>query len=265
MLPHLGGAYNFALRNAMTARIVQLTDLHLTAADGGTTWGSDVWQNLRAVLAHVRAHEEPFELLVLSGDLANERRPATYARLRELLAPCWPRLRVLPGNHDSRTLLAAQFGELLRPDRRTASFALDLAGWRILGLDSVRRPFVHGKFGREQLGWLRGELRAAHGPVLAFAHHPPIRVGSWWLDKDRPRDRRRLAAIVAGSRLRGIACGHVHQAQAGEFAGVPVWTAPSTAFQFRPRSLLPGPAERTPAYRVFELDGDRLSTRIVRL
>ena len=115
------------------------TDLHLTAAEGGRTWGSDVWRNLDAMLGLVRTLE-PFDLLVLSGDLANQRRAATYARLRERLRPFAGRLRVLPGNHDSRRLLRAHFGDLLLQGAPAAVFVHELAGWRIVGLDSVRRP-----------------------------------------------------------------------------------------------------------------------------
>jgi Icc protein len=244
------------------ARIVQLTDLHLTAAEGGRTWGSDVWRNLDAMLDHLRALE-PFDLLVLSGDLANQRRPATYARLRERLHAFAGRLRVLPGNHDSRRLLRAHFGDLLLEGAPAANFVHELAGWRIVGLDSVRRPFVHGKFGARQLAWLRDLLQATPQPVLLFVHHPPVAIGTWWLDKDRPRDRAAFARALAGGPVRAIACGHVHQPHEGEFAGARVFTAPSTAYQFPPRARLPGAGALAPAGRVFELDGTSLTTRIV--
>src|SRR5262245_21567137 len=94
------------------ARIVQLTDLHLTARPGATVHGVDVWEHLRRTLAHVAATQEPFDLLVLSGDLANQRRAATYAGLAAALAPFAGRCRVLPGNHDSRRLLRNGFREL---------------------------------------------------------------------------------------------------------------------------------------------------------
>jgi len=157
------------------------------------------------------------------------------------------------------------FGSTWLPLRRTANFALELAGWRVLGLDSARWPFVHGRLGREQLDWLAAELDAARGPALVFVHHPPVRVGSWWLDKDRLRDRRRLAALVGSSRVRVIATGHVHQEFAGSFAGAQVWTSPSTAYQFRPRSLWPARIHPGSGYRVLELDGESLTTEVVRL
>jgi 3',5'-cyclic-AMP phosphodiesterase len=249
----------------MSARVVQLTDLHLCARIGGRRRGSDVWGNLDAVLRHLRAGPQ-FDLLVLTGDIASQRRPATYRQLRERLQPWLDRVRVLPGNHDSRRLLRAAFGDLLLPGLPTANFALDLGGWRLLGLDSVRRPFVHGKFGAAQLRWLAGELQRTQLPVLLFLHHPPIAVGCWWLDKDRPRDRHRLASMLTGSGVRAIACGHVHQDCAGTFAGVPVHAAPAVAYQFLPHARVPGAvAGRGPGWRWIELRDAAVRTGVERL
>jgi len=244
--------------------LVQLTDLHLTARVGARRGASDVWQNLDQVLAHVR--QEPVDLVVLTGDLASQRRLATYRQLRERLRPFLDRVRVLPGNHDSRRLLRGVFGDLLLPGRRTANFDVEVGGWRLLGLDSVLRPFVKGRFGGEQLCWLAQVLRATARPVLVFQHHPPIAVGCWWLDKDVPSDRRRFAAVLGHGDVRAVACGHVHQEAEGTVGGVRVWTTPAVAYQFRPHARRPAAvASIRPAYRHIELDGDRIATRVVRL
>lgn len=245
----------------MTLRIVQLTDLHLPPDAAAPAWA-----NLRRVLEHLGRHEATPDLLVLTGDLVARRRAASYARLREALGAYRGRLRVLPGNHDSRRMLLAEFGDLLERVGPAAAFELDCRGWRLLGLDSVRRPFVHGAFGRVQLAWFAARVREAGAPVLVFVHHPPIRVGTWWLDKDLPRDRRSLESAVRGSRVRAIVCGHVHQPHEGAFGGVPVLTSPSTAYQFAPRAWLPGKASWRPAYRVLELEPDgALRSRVVAL
>lgn len=249
----------------MPLRIVQLTDLHLTARVGDRCRSVDVWGNLDAVLRQLQAGP-PVDLLVLTGDLANQRSAATYQQLRERLEPWRGRLRALPGNHDSRRLLRSAFGDLLLPGRPTANFAIELPGWRLYGLDSVRRPFVHGHLDRRQLRWLGGELQQPGPPALLFVHHPPIAVGCWWLDKDLVRGRRRLAPLLGGG-VRGIVCGHVHQEVAGTFAGVPVWTTPAVAYQFAPGSVMPAAiAGRTPGWRWLQLGDDgQLATGVERL
>lgn len=246
-------------------RIVQLSDLHLLAEVGRRTWTSDPWANLDRVLAAVRSGPEVARL-VLTGDLATQRRPETYGLLRERVAPWLDRLRVVPGNHDGRALLAAAFADRVTMAARSVVFVDDVGSWRLIGLDSLRRYFVHGRLGDAQRQWLVQQLRTERR-VLLFVHHPPARIGTWWLDKDRLRDRAALATIVRGSPVRAIFCGHVHQERRVEFAGVPLHTTPSTAYQFAPGSWLPGPVSAAPAFRVIDVDddGDRVATSVVRL
>lgn len=247
------------------ARIVQLTDLHLTAAPEGRSWRADVWQNLRRALGYVRNELGSVDLLVLTGDLANERRPETYARLREAVREWSDRLHVVPGNHDNREMVRAAFGDRLLPGSATLNFVAPLGGFRLVGLDTLRPWRIHGRLGEEQLAWLGRELRQAATPTILFMHHPPIRVGTWWLDKDVVRDHEPLRALVQGSPVRAVFCGHVHQESTGRFGGAEVWTTPSTAYQFPPHAILPGSDRTPPAFRVIELDGERLETRVVRL
>lgn len=246
-------------------RIVQLTDLHLTAAPGGRSWRADVWGNLRRALDHVRSKLGTVDLLVLTGDLANQRRPETYARLRESVAEWHDRLLVLPGNHDHREMLRDAFRDRLLAGSATLNFVARLGGFRLLGLDTLRPWRVHGRLGEEQLAWLGRELERSEMPALLFMHHPPIRVGTWWLDKDLLRDHERLRALALRGRVRALFSGHVHQESHGRFGGADVWTTPSTAYQFPPHALVPGSERTPPALRVIDVDGERIDTRVIRL
>jgi 3',5'-cyclic-AMP phosphodiesterase len=126
---------------------------------------------------------------------------------------------------------------------------------------------VHGRLGTEQLAWLQQELPRVRTPIVAFVHHPPIRVGCWWLDKDRLRDREALGELLGTARVLALFCGHVHQEHCGWFGGLPVFTTPSTAYQFPVAGFWPHKADRSPAYRIIDLepDGRSLTTRVVRL
>lgn len=248
-------------------RIVQLTDLHLTAAPGGRSWRTDVWTNFHRTLDHVRREIGVLDLLVLTGDLANQRRPETYARLREAVSEWVDRLRVLPGNHDDREMVRAAFGDRLLQGPASVNFVAELGAFRLIGLDTLRRFRVHGLLGDEQLAWLERELAQSATPAVLFMHHPPIRVGTWWLDKDLLRDHEKLRVVVQKGPVRAVFCGHVHQESSGRLGNADVYTTPSTAYQFLPRSLLPGSVRRTaqPGFRVIDLEGDRIETRVVHL
>ena len=254
-----------SLGRAGMARIVQLTDLHLTSTPEGRSWRADVWTNLRRALGHIRSEIGPIDLLVLTGDLANQRRPETYARLREAVEGWTDRLRVLPGNHDSREMVRGTFGDRLIAGSSTLNFVERLGDFRLIGLDTLRPWRVHGRLGQAQLAWLAAELRQSETPTILFMHHPPIRVGTWWLDKDLLRDHRSFHDVVQGSPVRALFCGHVHQESTGRFGSADVWTTPSTAYQFPPHSLLPGSERTPPAFRVIDLDGERIATHVVRL
>jgi Icc protein len=249
----------------MAIRIVQLTDLHLHASPQGR--GAANWHGFERALAHVRANCGQVDQLVLTGDLASKRRPETYARLRAALAPWENRVRVLPGNHDSRPMLRASFHDMLGCEPQHAAFLAPLGSWTLLGLDSLRPRRVHGRLGDAQLAWLQRELPRVRTPLVAFVHHPPIRVGCWWLDKDLLRDREELGRALGKARVLAMFCGHVHQEHCGSFGELPVFTTPSTAYQFPPAGFWPHKADRAPAYRVIDLDpeGRSLVTRVARV
>jgi Icc protein len=245
-------------------RIVQLTDLHLTARKGRRVRGSDVWANLDQTLAHVRSHVGDFDRLVLTGDLANSGSAEAYARLADVLAPWHSRLRLVPGNHDHRERLRAAFPAWWPPGRPSLCFHDHAGGYRLIGLDSVCQGRTRGQLGRWQLDWLAQQLRSERDPVLLFLHHPPERVHCWWLDKDLLRDRAELATITAPCDVRAIFAGHVHQENHTRSGGAEVWTTPAVAYEYRPGSWLPLACSRQPAFRIIEAGPTTISSRVVR-
>jgi 3',5'-cyclic AMP phosphodiesterase CpdA len=248
---------------AAAARILQISDLHLTPRRGRRAWLTDTWAGFDRVLREL-PRLEPFERLIVTGDLANRSSLVTYRLLREALTPWLDRVRLLPGNHDGRFRLRQVFDDRL--DATRAGFVDEVAGCRLIGLDSKRSFRVHGRLGDQQLRWLHGELRCDDRPALLFLHHPPVPVGTWWLDKDVVRDAARFAAAIRGTAARAVFCGHVHQDVAAQFAGLPFWACPSTGYQFAPGALRPGAVEsREPALRAIDWFDDRLTTRVLRL
>lgn len=245
-------------------RIVQLTDLHLTARDDDHVWGSGVWRNLDRALEHVERALGDVDRVVLTGDLANSGSADAYARLAQRLAPFGDRVRLLPGNHDDRERLRAAFPARWLADAPRLVFADELAGWRLLGLDSLWQGRVRAQFDDWQLAWLRDQLAADTRPYLLFVHHPPVRVRTWWLDKDLARERDALRAVLAANPPRAVFAGHVHHEFVGELAGAPVTTTPAIAYQYGKRTWLPLPRSRAPALRVIDVDVDGcVTSRVV--
>jgi 3',5'-cyclic-AMP phosphodiesterase len=244
-------------------RIAQLTDLHLSVADRGRVFGSDVWGNLERVLGHVRALG--IDHLVLTGDIANSGGRSVYERLLPLLLPFGDRVLMVPGNHDRRAALRAVFGTLWPTAATRLGFEAELGGCTLLGLDSVHEGRTRGELGADQLQWLGAQLAATTRPVVLFLHHPPVRVRCWFVDRDLLRDRDRLAELLRPRPPLAIFTGHVHQAHELEFAGAPVFTTPAVAYQYGLRSWVPLPKSLRPALRILDVENGTVRSDVVQL
>ena len=86
--------------------VVQITDPHLFADADGELRGVNTAGSLAAVLHAVRRRDWPPDLIVLTGDLAQDESRGAYQRLRHLLEPLDVPVLSLPGNHDDPALMS---------------------------------------------------------------------------------------------------------------------------------------------------------------
>lgn len=237
-------------------RLVQLSDTHLRAAAGMA--GADADTGLRATLAAMAARGA--DALLLTGDLAHDDGAPAYARLAALLAPLGLPTLCLAGNHDDPAALAAS--------ALGVSGGADLGAWRLVLLDSTLPGQSSGALGAAELERLDATLAAApQRPALVALHHPPLALGSAWIDAIGLAAPERLFAVLARHpQVRAVVFGHAHQSFAARIGGIRVLGCPSTCVQFRPRRarfaldpLLP------PGARWLDLYADgRLTTGILR-
>ena len=168
------------------------------------------------------------DVLVLSGDLTDNRWLEGYQHIATCLRQQnYPSL-ILPGNSDCRRLMQSVW------DHNTWAkgthdgalhFACDRGDLQLVGLDSTVETQEYGSV-TEHLGWLGEQLYAADGkPSLLFMHHHVFASGIPTLDKTQCRGLDGLAALIHRSpnRLLAIASGHVHRPVAGMFAGIPAY------------------------------------------
>ena len=224
--------------------------------------GLDVRSAFARALDRVRK-EQP-DYLVLTGDLAQDKAPQTYQALRELLGELLDRTLVLPGNHDDPKRVRAAFPTCTgAPDK--VGFSIRSGGWHLLGIDTHVPRRVLGRVGAAQLAWLAAELEAGTEPAIVFLHHPPIVVGTWWLDASRLEDAAPLAALLESHpRVQAVVCGHAHMDAAGRLGHAQVLVTPSTAYQFVAGALWPRVQRDGSAFRMFDL-GEKLRTEVVRV
>jgi 3',5'-cyclic AMP phosphodiesterase CpdA len=189
-------------------------------------------------LRHV--HPAP-QVLVFTGDLADKAEPAAYTRLRELVEPTAAELGAqvvwTMGNHDERPEYAA--GLFDEASDATQDRVYDVAGLRVIALDTSVPGYHHGDLTRDQLDWLRDQLAnpAEHGTILAM-HHPPIPVPMLRAAEIiELLDQHELAAVVEGTDVRSILGGHFHFSSYSTFAGIPVSVASASCYTSDPAPL----------------------------
>ncbi|MCP9618700.1 metallophosphoesterase [Nocardia otitidiscaviarum] len=218
--------------------VVQLTDTHIRPAGERLYDAVDTYENLHHVLDRLRA-SGPVDALVLSGDLTDSGSPEGYRRLREAVEPAAAELGAevvyAMGNHDERTAFGV---ELLghAPGAVAADVphdqVVEVAGLRIIALDSTTPRRHTGKLELDQLAWLTDQLRrpAPRGTLLVL-HHPPLRSAIPAAELLGLGQIELLEAAVADSDVGMILCGHNHMTAAGSLAGIPVWVGPALAYR----------------------------------
>lgn len=207
-------------------KIIHVSDLHL-AVPGVLLFGSDPLERLEDCIADLNRHHADADLVVFSGDLANDGEMAAYAaladRLKALIAP----YRLILGNHDDRAAFRSFFPAGLDADGFAQS-ALDIDGWRLVLADTLEPGHVEGRLCEERLAWLDGALRDAAN-VLLFLHHPPVALGLEASDRSRLADAEALLAMLRRhGNVRHIFAGHVHRLAYGTWHGIPFATLRGT-------------------------------------
>ena len=196
----------------------------------------DTHETLRNAMARLARLELPPQAIVFTGDLADRAEPKAYVKLREIVEPAAAEIGAevvwVMGNHDEREHYARElFGEEITEDV-TQDRVHDIAGLRVISLDTSVPGYHHGEISPAQLAWLTDQLAtpAEHGTVLAM-HHPPIPVPMVRAaEVIELHDQHLLAEVIEGTDVRGVIAGHFHFSSYSTFAGVPVSVASSTCY-----------------------------------
>lgn len=220
----------------------------------GELRGTVTQESLQQVLDHYQAGDWRADRALITGDLIQDDSAEAYERFRTLLLPLNMRMHCIPGNHDVR--------DLMRPVCSRPPFSYcareEVGDWLLVGLDSCVSGEAGGEVSRDEIRRfekIADESHAKH--ILVSLHHPPVPMGSAWLDTVKLKNGKELLKrLEQTGRVRLLVFGHVHQAYAGEHNGIRVLGTPSTCRQFKPGSDDFDVDERPPAYRQIELFAD---------
>lgn len=247
--------------NQESLRVIQLTDLHLDSPAKplhhreGTTEDT-----LRQVIERVRTERK--DLVLCTGDLADNPSTATYEILRDLLATLDCPVYCLPGNHDDPALAR----DVLRGPNLSWDKQFQAGHWRIVQLNSAQPGRVPGTLDDAELAFLDRALAAfPSAPTLVCLHHHPLPTGSPWMDSLMLTNPQALFEIIERHpHVRGMLWGHIHQAFDQTRGALRMLGSPSTCMQFVPQVERFTVADLPPAFRRLDLHADgSIETNIV--
>jgi Icc protein len=242
--------------------IVQLTDSHLRRDSAGKLLGMNTRDSLAAVLSTVQTNHPRPDLIIASGDIAQDGSSAAYQYFADSLRAFDCPAYWFAGNHDSATNLQAVAGEATAL-RRAEVFG----SWLLVFMNSAVSGQVHGFIGLDDLRWLN-QMLSCHPDkhVLISFHHHPVDIGSVWLDNIGLKNRDQFwHEIRQFTQVKAILIGHVHQFFDEVVGGVRVLATPSTCVQFLPNSKEFSIDSQSPGYRWLELyDDGSIATDVIR-
>ncbi|HXJ79630.1 MAG TPA: phosphodiesterase [Candidatus Methylomirabilis sp.] len=215
--------------------IAQISDMHIKAPGRLAYRRVETAGYLARCVDRLGKHRPRPDAVLATGDLVDGGRPEEYRRLRELLEPLPMPVYLIPGNHDARDALAAEFAlHSYLPRRGTfLHYVIDRHPVRLIGLDTLVPGQGGGLMCDERLGWLGARLEEARDrPTVIFMHHPPFATGIRRMDAQGLDNAEAMAEVVrAHPQVERVVCGHVHRSIHVRWAGTVASIAPSTAHQ----------------------------------
>jgi Icc protein len=199
--------------------VLQLSDSHLLPP-GEKLYKQDVDANFMATIAAAKAYA-PFDLVILTGDIAEDGSIATYQRTVDILQDLrYQHLIAIPGNHDvPENMLAVM-----------PMAAIDIGPWRVLPVNSHWEAHPEGEISVHDLEALQTQLQQSEAFTLVAVHHPPhypcTKRQCGLSNKDA------LLALTGFASVRLVISGHVHDDYTHRVGSTLFSTCPSTCIGF---------------------------------
>ncbi|MGO1500898.1 MAG: 3',5'-cyclic-AMP phosphodiesterase [Marinobacter sp.] len=242
-------------------RVLQLTDPHLMASADGALLGVNTRNSLDAVIAEVlKSHGQP-DLILATGDLAQDGSEEAYRVLGDRLEAFNGGAAWMAGNHDHVAHLA-KVSAVYGADRRH----IIQQGWQFILLDSSVPGKVHGELAQSELDFLAEMLEQHPGlPALVTLHHHPVDISADWMRDIGLWNRDDFWQVIDRfPQVKVVLWGHIHQTYEQHRNGVQLLATPSTCIQFTSGSRQFSVEDRAPGYRWFELQASGHFTSEVR-
>ncbi len=239
--------------------IAQISDTHIDL-DGPNSAAR--LRNLEDCVEEINRLDPLPDVVIHTGDLSQNGKPAEYEAARRLLDALRCPLHVAAGNRDERAALRSAFpaDDYLLPDTLFVQYRSDAFPVRLIAVDTLSESSNQGDFCQIRAENLRATLaKDTTKPTAIFMHHPPfeVRESKYPFQFEAWESVERMSRVLDGQRqVVAVFCGHAHRDAAGEIAGVPVSSMPSVAVDLRLGSYS-DELQSVPLYKLHRLDAQQ--------
>lgn len=248
-------------------QVLQITDTHLYGVREGTLLKLNTHDSLVSVLQTVKQAEDHIDLILATGDIAQDGSDAAYRHFIRYMAELQAPMRWIPGNHDVPAVMDA-----VAEGKDHGNKVECINNWMIILLDSSRLGHVHGLIDAEEMQFLKQTLQSAQESpdiehCLVCLHHNPIPGDSGWMkDIGLRNDREFLEVVSSFDTVRAVVYGHIHQQLDFMYNNIRLFCTPSTCIQFKQGVMDFALDKVNPGYRRFSLHADgRIDSDVIRV
>ena len=247
-------------------KILQISDIHLRG-DGRLSFGAaDTQQSFKQTMKHLMDMDPKPDVVVITGDLADNGNHEAYKKLKEELSKLEFPLYILPGNHDKKEIFYDMFAEMCPVKKDIyphVCYTLEEGDIRIIVVDSTMEGKHNGGFSEKVMKWLEDRMEEYQGkPTLIFTHHPPFTTGLTLMDEPFENSERLVQLLKDKSYVR-LCCGHMHRPIMTQWKGIQAMTCPPVAMLIELDLSEKGGDTfylGDPAYALHDLQGDCINT-----
>jgi 3',5'-cyclic-AMP phosphodiesterase len=244
--------------------ILQISDLHVLPYSSDKLLGIATEYYFKQALQHAFAHYGKFDLILVSGDLAQDPCLGSYERIYTTLAAYQTKTVCLAGNHDDWPLMQ----QVMNKGHISCERQVLFEHWQLINLNSQKLTDPGGYLEATELDFLSDCLTGENARYSMIAvHHNCTPSHSVWLDTMTISNSQELfKRLRPFARVKVISTGHIHQFLDTEAHGIRILGVPSTCFQFKPLSKDFALDNIAPGYRVLRLyPNGQIETEIQRL
>jgi Predicted phosphohydrolases len=257
------------MKNNTPRILLQLSDTHIVPnAEKHSSWAK-VGDGFHLIADWVNGLSIKPDAMIITGDLVDDGRPESYACLKKWLHKFDLPIYVIPGNHDHRAHLkeacSGHVGNVCLEKSEFVQYAVNIAGMRLVTLDTLEEGQSYGVLCDRRLQWLADTLAAEPDmPTIVAMHHPPFKTGMPFMDEMRLlQGAERLESIILENKqVERVICGHQHRASVQCFGKTVAIVAPSASHQLTPQFKQDDPLgythERPSVFLHMWHDDDRL-------